>query len=137
METDKMYESWLKERNNNSYRVCSIDDLINLTLKQETYEKNVIVKGKIGKKSLPAGERGYICFTIEDEKTGKSIISSTSVSQSCDYHYDALSEVGDSVSIAGVYSPRKMLLSAQYMFNKSLMKDMLNESGDKGDKNGT
>jgi len=135
METEKMYEDWLKERDA-YYKVCSIDDLINSAIKQEDGSKNIIIEGEIGKKCHPVGENGYIFFTIDDVKTGKSVAVKTSLSQSNNYHIEALSEIGDLVSVAGSYYPRQNVFYCQYMFNKSLMKDMLNESGDKGDKNG-
>lgn len=136
MEDDRSYENWVKDQKANNYSVMSIDSLLGLFFKQDSYERSVIVEGKISRITQPTGERGSIYFMIEDEKTGKSVVAKSSMDTGYGYSYAAFSDVGDHIAVSGRYVPKSTLVVSYNLFNKDLMKNMLNENGDKGDCNG-
>lgn len=131
METEELYNSWLKKMGEKKYEPKTIGELLEYSMNEKPEKVNAIIEGDIIDRNVQATDNYYyINLLVEGMGKGAGnavVVDATETSNEfwrndiSNYATASISKVGDIVAIAGEYSPVKMQIKAKFIFNKSAL----------------
>lgn len=124
MDSEKLYNNWLKKMSERKYEPKTIGELLEHSTGKKPEGLNVIIEGTVIDRSERFTQNYYfIDFLIDgyEKDSGNAIVAETieSYNGTENIATASVSRVGDSVAIVGQYDPERMQIRVKQVFNKS------------------
>lgn len=124
MDSEKLYNSWLKKMGERKYEPKTIGELLEHPAGKNPEGLNVIIEGAVIDRSDRFIDRDYFIDLLIDglgKDSGNAIIAEAveSYNSTENLATASVSRVGDNIAIAGQYDPERMQIRVKQVFNKS------------------